>query len=1078
MKRLLHKLRRHAPDETKPIPSFPDGVKVLHDCADAAVDICFVHGLTGDRENTWTARGQSEPWPKTLLPSRLANARILTYGYDAYVVRKGVAGSNRLIDHATNLLHDLSAERRTSSAEERPLIFIAHSMGGLVCKMAILRSRNNPAGHLRGIFQSTKGVLFLGTPHQGSWMSHWAQIPVSALGLAKSTNMTLLGILRSDNELLESIRVDFSNLIRELEKEGRTFEVTCFFEELPLPVVGKVVSKESATFQGHDPISIHANHSDMVKFASPNETGFLRLVGELDRWIAQIAPRFPEAVPQLSEAHYGCLRSLAFPTMHERFHNTERAIDGTCQWVLQHHAHRQWATCDRALLWIKGKPGSGKSTALKHILEYCEAQDNSLILSFFFHGRGHELLQKSPLGLFRALVHQVLDKAPESLPGLLNTFEQNCKAMGAPGEKWHWNQAELQRFFEASLPEVLKARPVLLFVDALDESGQENAVNLVETLKSLVKSLPTTKSQFQLRVCFSCRHWPILDVDGAHEICLEDENEMDISTYIMSRLTALRHPKSSSISALITDRASGIFMWARLVVDRVLRLELEGAGFKDIEAAIHNLPQALDDLYREIIGNMKPASLKLIQWVLFAQRPLPPVEMRWAVLIDPECPYTTLEAYQSAEGYDNTDTERMCRQITSLSCGLVEVIGATYSRSLAGPLSTDSVASGSIYALSSSLSLKYSSSEDREVVQFIHQSVKDFIVEKGLRILKGGSTEDEAAAKAHLRLSRICIHYLRMEEITQAINYEHDVFPFLHYAATSWVAHATQCDRHDPQEDLLDLFSWPSNSLMEVWIRAFRELHPYRYYWPAEGTRLIHIMGRYGMLMPLTAVLTRMDQNVGDTNLLSGANVDTIDDNGRTALSWAASNGQEGVVHLLIESGADLEVKDNDGQTPLSWVASNGQEGVVHLLIESGADLEVKDNDGQTPLSWAASYGQEGVVRLLIESGADLEAKDNDGQTPLSWAASNGQEGVVRLLIESGADLEAKDNFGRTPLSWAASNGQEGVVRLLIESGADLEAKDNFGRTPLSRAANYGQEGVVHLLIKSGADLNTKDSLG
>ncbi|UPK96915.1 hypothetical protein LCI18_007850 [Fusarium solani-melongenae] len=115
-----------------------DGVEVLHDCPDATVDICFVHGLTGNRISTWTAHGQTAPWPKTLLPEKLSKARILTYGYDAYIVSKAVASSNRLIDHAMNLLIDLIIERAGSRASSRPLVFVAHSLGGLVCKEAIL----------------------------------------------------------------------------------------------------------------------------------------------------------------------------------------------------------------------------------------------------------------------------------------------------------------------------------------------------------------------------------------------------------------------------------------------------------------------------------------------------------------------------------------------------------------------------------------------------------------------------------------------------------------------------------------------------------------------------------------------------------------------------------------------------------------------------------------------------------------------------------------------------------------------------------------------------------------------------
>ncbi|KAK3937091.1 hypothetical protein QBC46DRAFT_344910 [Diplogelasinospora grovesii] len=79
-----------APPEPEPLASslkktFPSGIKLLYSPETAAADIVFVHGLTGDREITWTARGASEPWPKALLPAELPTARVLTFGYDAYV---------------------------------------------------------------------------------------------------------------------------------------------------------------------------------------------------------------------------------------------------------------------------------------------------------------------------------------------------------------------------------------------------------------------------------------------------------------------------------------------------------------------------------------------------------------------------------------------------------------------------------------------------------------------------------------------------------------------------------------------------------------------------------------------------------------------------------------------------------------------------------------------------------------------------------------------------------------------------------------------------------------------------------
>jgi hypothetical protein len=99
-----------------------------------------------------------------------------------------------------------------------------------------------------------------------------------------------------------------------------------------------------------------------------------------------------------------------------------------------------------------------------------------------------------------------------------------------------------------------------------------------------------------------------------------------------------------------------------------------------------------------------------------------------------------------------------------------------------------------------------------QTIQFIHQSVKDFFIEKGLPALDGCKTSTEAALRAHFRFSKICIRYLAMEEISRSAGYKDEDFPFLRYATTSWVVHTQQCDaRSIPQEHLLALFAWPSN---------------------------------------------------------------------------------------------------------------------------------------------------------------------------------------------------------------------------------------------------------------------------
>jgi hypothetical protein len=119
-------------------------------------------------------------------------------------------------------------------------------------------------------------------------MADWGNIPASALLPIKSINTSLLEILQTSSQVLELIQINFWSMIRERQSVGSRLEVTCIFEELPLPIVGKIVSKSSATLEGYHSISIHANHKDMVKFSSEEDNGFKRVLGELMRWESQI----------------------------------------------------------------------------------------------------------------------------------------------------------------------------------------------------------------------------------------------------------------------------------------------------------------------------------------------------------------------------------------------------------------------------------------------------------------------------------------------------------------------------------------------------------------------------------------------------------------------------------------------------------------------------------------------------------------------------------------------------------------------------------------------------------------------
>ena len=215
-----------------------------------------------------------------------------------------------------------------------------------------------------------------------------------------------------------------------------------------------------------------------------------------------------------------------------------------------------------------------------------------------------------------------------------------------------------------------------------------------------------------------------------------------------------------------------------------------------------------------------------------------------------------------------------------------------------------------------------------------------------------------------------------------------------------------------------------------------------------------------------------------------GANLDAKNNDGDTALHFAALYGYAETVKALIAAKANLEAKDNNDWTALHFAAYFGRTETVKILaqalIEVGAKLEAKDNSyGWTALHIAATKGHSEIVKTLIDLGANLEAKDNSyGWTALHFAAQNGHTETVKALIAAKANLEAKDNKEYTALHFAARNGNTETVEALIERGAKLEAKNNDDCTALHIAARNGHTETVKVLIAAKAKLDAKNNDG
>lgn len=748
-----------------PSNDFPQGILAFADPERAVVDIVFIHGFTGDRQRTWTHPDTQAAWPQTILPPLLPTARILTYGYDAYVLRpQHYVSLNRLRDHAKDLLNTFTTYRADSSSLGRPVIFVAHSLGGLLCKDMLLLSRDHPDKHLCNVFEHTVAIAFMGTPHTGSVLANWARIPASSLGAVTSINTSLLSVLHTRSEVLSRIQEDFLSMLRRLGQAGRHLQVTCFYETLPMPIVGQIVPEESARLPGYNSIPLHANHRDLVRYKAATDHGFKNLLGELSRWVAQPQNSTTDLqslvlVNQSKPIDKAeCLKSLAFPEMDVRQRNIDRPNDATCTWIFEDPSYMVWedtedATSIGKLLWIKGKPGSGKSTLMKSLVsarvESLGQTADTLCLSFFFNARGADI-EKSPMGLYRTLLYQLLDQSDPMLRAFYPYFRRKGMGVGGTAE---WQLSELSEFFHEIISKP-QARMVEILVDALDECNDYEVRVIVENFEKSV--IAARNRGGSLRICWSSRHYPHISNSLGFEIRMEDKNASDIQRYIDQELRLPPGYDIAPIKQALLQKASGVFLWIVLVVRRLRKAADQGHEQREIMKLLRRIPDRLEDYFADIVESMNSSdwdrSLKLLRLVLCSLRPMNIAEVCLALEMGTEpVPRMLCQVPGVLKELTQQDCQRISRRITDLSGGLCEVASGV----------SDTSGTYNFYETARLQTLP--------LVQVIHETVRDFLLgEKGLRRI-GLSASSNSLASSHAQLARICSNWLGLSEVRESL---------------------------------------------------------------------------------------------------------------------------------------------------------------------------------------------------------------------------------------------------------------------------------------------------------------------
>lgn len=208
-----------------------------------------------------------------------------------------------------------------------------------------------------------------------------------------------------------------------------------------------------------------------------------------------------------------------------------------------------------------------------------------------------------------------------------------------------------------------------------------------------------------------------------------------------------------------------------------------------------------------------------------------------------------------------------------------------------------------------------------------------------------------------------------------------------------------------------------------------------------------------------------------------GANVNTQNSRGYTALHHAAFANKAGSIYSLVNAGADVGAVDNVGWSALHDAAAEGASEAVTALLLRGADANLRDHEGCSALHLAAKYGKVEATEHLLAAGADVSYRFGKAEhTALDIAIVEGHLRIVKILIRRGADVNAADSVGRTPLARAAFFNQAEAIDELISAGASVFDRDHFGRSPFYVAIARKSPKATATLFKHGAGIDTPKS--
>jgi hypothetical protein len=356
------------------------------------------------------------------------------------------------------------------------------------------------------------------------------------------------------------------------------------------------------------------------------------------------------------------------------------------------------------------------TTVLRSCENLPETMPEWIILGFFFHDRGSHI-QKSIEGMLQGVLHQLLSQLPNLLPFVYTIYEDLVKEQRKPNPIWTFDS------LSAAWVAVTKQRKVLLsaciFLDALDEHEGDNH-QLSKFIYELISSADWL--MVRIKICVASRTW---NVFGEHfgtcpQFAIHEHTSGDIQAYTSTRLSApmpslgeetrlVLLPKIQRLSSQVTTKARGVFIWVRIVVDELVKGIRDGTAISLLEENVSKMPEELGDLYQHTLQRIDADYTQeahiMLQIALCSLSPLP-IEV-----------FMKCVSFSSWGKVHEASEDEVARQLMSRSGGLLELV--------ATELAHDSDSSREVLEVED----ETDSPGTTFAVQFIHQTVKDFVAE-------------------------------------------------------------------------------------------------------------------------------------------------------------------------------------------------------------------------------------------------------------------------------------------------------------------------------------------------------------